>query len=312
MQFPNPLKKGDQVAVLCPSTPTNEMRVHKAEAAMKVLGFEPVMYPSCYAYHGHLSGSDALRAKDINDAFLDDRIKGIICLKGGSGATRLLKLLDYEQIAKHPKVFMGFSDITALHIVLNQKCDLATFHGPMASSDVFVDEDHACYQDMYTLESFRANLMTLGFKGILKNPIGEDFITLVPGKCSGELIGGNLSLLISTLGSPYELDTKGKVLFIEEVSEPNYKIDKMLTALALAGKFNDCEGIILGTFSDCNPESKGYGGTDLDLDTIFREVLMPFGKPILANLRAGHNFPQPTLAFGKVIHLDATEQIIEF
>ncbi len=312
MQYPNPLKKGDKVAILCPSTPTTEIRVQKSEAAMKALGFEPVMYPSCYAQHGHLSGSDALRAKDLNDAFLDDAIKGIICLKGGSGATRLLNLLNYDQIAKHPKVFIGFSDITALHMVLNQKCDLATFHGPMASSDVFISEDHACYQDAYTLESFRTNLMTSGFKGILKNPVGEDFMTLVPGKCSGELIGGNLSLLVSTLGSPYEIDTKGKILFIEEVSEPNYKIDKMLTALSLAGKFDDCEGIILGTFNDCIPENKGYGGTDLDLDTIFKEVLIPFGKPILANLRAGHNFPQPTLAFGRIVHLDATEQIIEF
>ena len=312
MKFPKPLKKGDKVAILCPSTPTSKARVDRAEKAMISLGLNPVMFPSCYAYHGHLSGTDQLRANDINEAFTDPSIKGIICLKGGSGSTRLLNLLNYDQISKHPKVFIGFSDITALHVAFNQKCDLATFHGPMASSDVFTDENHPYYHDDYTMESFITNIMSEGFKGVLKNPVGENFETLYPGKCSGELIGGNLSLLAATLGSPFEINTKGKIIFIEEIAEPNYKIDKMLTSLALAGKFEDCQGIILGSFTDCQPEVKGFGGSDLDLTTIFREVLVPFEKPILGNLRAGHNYPQPTLAFGRVIKLDASKQTIEF
>ncbi len=313
MRYPTPLKSGDKIAIICPSTPTSRERVDKAEQAMKDLGFIPVMYPSCYAYHGHLSGPDQLRVKDINDAFSDENIQGIICLKGGSGSTRLLNDIDYDIVKKNPKVFLGYSDITALLTVFNQNCDLVTFHGPMASSDVFTDSADKNYLDPYTVESFKANIMTHGFKGILKNPEGETFKTLVAGSCEGLLCGGNLSLLTATLGSPYEIDTKGKILFMEEVNESNYNVDKMLTALALAGKFHDCAGIILGTFSHCEPELKqSYGGHDLTLETIFDEVLAKYQKPILANLRAGHNFPQPTLAMGALVRLDSEKQIIEF
>jgi muramoyltetrapeptide carboxypeptidase len=309
--YPEALRQGDTVAVLCPSTPTFREKVDKAEAGLKRLGFKPLMLPSCYAYHGHLAGHDALRLKDLHDAFAARDVKGIVNLKGGSGATRLLASLDYDLIARNPKVFVGYSDITALHIAIHQMTGLITFHGPMATSDLFINPDNS---DEYSLNSFMANLMTSGgYHGPLENPINEPFNTFFDGICEGELVGGNLSLLTQTLGSPYEVDTKGKILFIEEVDEPIYKIDKMLTALAFAGKFRDCRGIIFGTFSGCEPEyKKSYGGEDLSLETVIEEVVVPWQKPIMANLRAGHNFPQPTLAIGGKLHLNTYEKKLIF
>jgi len=308
MLYPKPLQKGDHIAIICPSTPTSRARVDLAESAFKKLGFVPVMYPSCYAYHGHLAGTDALRLKDLHDAFASSSIKGIICLKGGSGATRLLPKIDFDLIKKNPKIFIGFSDITALLTTIQQKCDLLTFHGPMATSEIFINPDHQ--EDHYSLDSFWSNLMTEGgYHGQVHNPEGEKLISLYDGTCEGLLTGGNLSLLAGTLGSPYEIDTKDKILFIEEIGEEMYKIDKMLTSLALAGKLEECVGIIFGTFTNCPREEKpAYSGRDLDLLTIIEEVVMPFKKPILFNLRAGHNFPQPTLPIGGRIFINTYEK----
>jgi muramoyltetrapeptide carboxypeptidase len=309
--FPNALQQGDTVAVLCPSTPTRRETVDKAEEGLKRFGFVPRMMPSCYAYHGHLAGSDALRLKDLHDAFRDPTIKGIINLKGGSGATRLLALIDYAMIAENPKIFVGYSDITALHTAIHQMTGLITFHGPMATSDIFTNPE--C-DDHYTLDSLMANIMTPGgYHGTLTNPPNELLHVAFNGIAEGELIGGNLSLLTQTLGSPYEVDTRDKLLFIEDVDEPIYKIDKMLTALALAGKFKDCRGVIFGTFSGCVPEHKqSYGGEDLTLETVIEEVVVPWQKPIFTNLRAGHNFPQPTLAIGSKLYMDTYEKKLIF
>ena len=309
--YPNPLSKGDKVAILCASTPTRPETVARAEDGMKRLGFDPLMMPSCYAYHGHLAGPDEMRLKDLHDAFSNPEIKGIICLKGGSGSTRLLNKLDYDLIAQNPKVFIGFSDVTALNLAIYQKTGLMTFHGPMATSEPFLENP---ITDFYTVNSFLENLMTLGgYSGELKNPAGETLKFIHEGIIEGPLVGGNLSLLVQTLGSPYEIDCKGKILFIEDVGEHLYIVDKMLTALSLAGKFEDCVGVIFGTFTDCLPElKKSYGGYDLSLDDIIQEVVVPYGKPIVLNLRAGHNFPQPTLPMGKNLLVNSYENILTF
>lgn len=311
MIYPKPLQKGDTVAVLCASTPAYPETVNKAEHAMRRMGFEPIMMPTCYSYHGHLAGTDDIRLKDIHDAFANPDIKGIICLKGGSGSTRLLNKLDYDLIQQNPKVFIGYSDVTALNIAIYQKTGLMTFHGPMASSEPFLQDP---ISDHYTLDSFLNNLMTPGgYEGPVYNPPGEELEFLQEGRCQGPITGGNLSLLAQTLGSPYEVECKGKVLFIEDIGEDLYIVDKMLTALALAGKFEDCIGIIFGTFTDCNPEyKKSYGGYDLDLKTIIAEVVLPYGKPVAFNFRAGHNFPQPTLPMGKEVLLNSYENFLIF
>lgn len=304
---PEALKPGDKVAIVAPSSPTDPNKLKLAAQRLSSLQLQPIIYPSCYESHGHLAGLDGQRARDINAAFAAEDIKGIICMKGGAGAYRLLPLLDYTLIAANPKIFVGYSDITALHVAINRLCRMVTYHGPMLISQLFLGEDHL---EPYTLASFRHCLFASHAAGRVGNPPGEALGVLVEGAAQGELVGGNLSLLTATLGSPYELDARGKILFIEEINEPVYKVDRMLNALALAGKFRDCAGIVLGSWSGCRPEQKTtYAGSDLPLATVFAEVVEPFAKPTLLNFRAGHNYPQPTLAFGVQVKVDT--QVLE-
>lgn len=299
---PKALKPGDKVAIVAPSTPTDPDKLQKGQEGLRTLGLEPVIYPTCHKKHGHLAGLDIERAKDLNAAFADPDIRGIICMKGGAGAYRLMPLLDYPLIAANPKVFVGYSDITALHMVFNKLCRMVTYHGPMLISDFFLGEDSL---ESYTLNSYKQALFGTHPAGRLENPPGEQLGVLVEGTAEGELIGGNLSLLVSTLGSPWEIDVRNKILFIEEVGEAAYRVDRMLNSLALAGKFRDAAGVILGSWSNCKAEKKGtYDGQDLELQTIFEEVIAPFNKPTLLNLRAGHNYPAVTLPFGTRVQID--------
>lgn len=310
---PKPLQQGDSVAIIAPSSPTDPHKVDKAVKAISALGLNPIIYPSCYKKHGHLAGLDWERAKDINDAFSNPDIKGIICLKGGMGSTRLLTKLDYEMISQNPKVFVGYSDITGLHMAFNKLCRMVTYHGPMALSDMYIFSEDKISIEAFTCESLYNNIFTSEAAGAITNPAGHKLEVLVDGVAEGELIGGNLSLLVSTLGSPYELDAKGKILFIEDTNEATYVVDRMLTALALAGKFKDCAGVILGTWNKCLPETKNsYEGEDLSLQTIFEEVIMPFGKPTILNFPAGHSYPQVTMAFGTIVRLDTSKPEVVF
>lgn len=313
MVKPKLLKKGDRVAIIAPSTPADPEKVRRSEKGLRALGLEPVYYPSCFSYHGHLAGTDETRLSDLHEAFSDKSIKGIICLKGGSGATRLLDKIDYRIISRHPKVFVGYSDITALHMAFQNKCGLVTFHGPMALSDMYHYKNDEVKFDSFSYESYHKTLFEAKPLGEIENPKEFPLEMLVGGKAEGLLVGGNLSLMISTLGSPYEIDTKGKILFIEEVHESAYVVDRMLTALALAGKFRDCMGIILGTWTDCvQEEKKSYGGKDLTLEEIFDEVVKPWGKPTITGLYAGHNSPQLMLPLGVHVKIDADLKTIYY
>lgn len=313
MVKPKSLKVGDKVAVIAPSSATDIKSVEKGEMRIRALGLNPLMFPTCYKNYGHLSATDEERAKDVNDAFKDESIKGIICLRGGYGTPRILDLLDYEMIGANPKVFVGFSDITALHTAFNQECRMVTFHGPMATSNFAKVKNDKVELEDYSSTSLVKNIFTSEPPGLYRNPKDEELKSLGRGRAQGLLAGGNLTLLTATLGSKYEINTKDKILFIEEVGEPIYKIDRMLTSLALAGKFKDCFGIILGTFTDCQREKKAYeGGLDLPLEEVVENTLLRYGKPIIYNFKAGHSFPQPTLALGTQVIIDADLKEVVF
>lgn len=296
MKRPVGLKAGDRVAVIAPASPVKEAleeTLDKVRDNILGLGYEPVIYPSCYDKYGYLAGEDSVRLKDLHDAFSDVSIQGIICLRGGYGTPRLLQRIDYDLIGRHPKIFLGYSDITALHTVFNQKSHLITYHGPMAP-----DLRH----DPYSEKSLRDHLSGLYLESAFENPVNQSFEVITSGYGKGMLCGGNLSLLVASLGSPYEIDTTGKILFIEEVDEEVYAIDRMLNALALAGKFDDCSGIILGTWSDCRPGDYG-----MPLRMAIETLIQPCGKPMINGLQAGHTYPQMTLAMGEMIEMDVTD-----
>lgn len=301
---PRTLKKGDRIALIAPSSPVSEEKFQMSLTSIEFLGLEPVVFPTCKMKHGYLSGNDEARAQDINRAFSDTSIDGIFCLRGGYGITRLLSRLDYEMIRRNPKILIGYSDITGLHMVLNHLCHMTTLHSPMPTRGWNT-------LDELTLKSLTDNLFTDQPIGVAPTPKDEPIEIIHPGYCEGIITGGNLSLLTATLGSPYEIDTKGKILFIEDVDEKHYRLDKGLTALALAGKFTDCAGIILGTWADCD-EPDIEAEDNLTLRQIFDEVVAPFQKPTINNFRAGHIYPHISIPMGTKVHLDATNKTVTF
>lgn len=302
MIIPPPLNPGNKVALLAPSSPVPDEVLEKSIKSIEFLGLVPVVYESCRLHHGYLAGNDITRACDINNAFSDSSIKGIFCLRGGYGAMRILPLLDLDLIKRNRKVFVGYSDITALHTAFNNICGFMTFHGPMPSTDYTVHSS-------YTVDSLKENIF--GYKPHrVYNPEGKVMSTLTDGKACGIITGGNLSLLAGTLGSPYEINAKNKILFIEDVSEDPYRIDRNLTSLALAGKFDEAAGIVFGIFADC--ENRDTSQECLTLDRIIDEVVLPCGKPVLTGFHAGHVYPQPTLPMGATAVLDTSKDYIEF
>lgn len=299
MIYGKKLKFGDTIGLIAPSgAMRTEGAIERAVAETQRMGFKVKLGESAGKKYGYLSGTDEIRARDINNMFADDEVDAIICIRGGYGAMRILDKLDYDLIANHPKVFVGFSDITALHIALLNECSLATFHAPMAvgwSSSPLDDISREC---MYKA------LMHAEPMGELVNPPEYPKQTVNSGKAEGMLVGGNLMLMASSLGTPWEIDTKDRIVFIEEIGERTYCVDRMLTQLRLAGKFDDCAGVVFGDFADCPIEYPEYG---LTLDEIIRDVVAPCGKPIFTGLRCGHCTPKLTLPFGVKCSMDADE-----
>ena len=296
MTRPAPLFPGARVALVGPSSAIAEELLARANDLVCSLGLNPVFYPSCRysSRDGYLAATDAQRAQDIMHAFENPAIDGIWCARGGYGAHRILPLLDAAVILKHPKWFGGYSDVTALHIFLNQKCNLETFHVSMPASK--------WEWDVFTLEGMKKALFG-GLSGELAAPEGWEIQTLTPGQAHGRLCGGNLSLLAASMGTPWEIDTRGKILFLEDVNEKTYRIDSMLTQLRNGGKFDDCAGIILGHWTDCEPENPDC---TLELDEVFRQLIAPSGKPCISGFACGHSQPSHALPLGRVCSLDAS------
>jgi len=278
---PKKLKKGDTVALLAPASYCEEDRLPQAIKAIESYGLRPKVMASCYARHGYFAGSDSLRANDIMAAFADSSVHGIFALRGGYGAQRLLPLLDYELIAKNPKIFCGYSDITALHTVFNQQCGFVSYHAPMPGTEPDLDT--------YTRDSFLGQIMEE-----VVSPVTR-YTAVIPGKVSAELTGGNLSLLVSSIGTPYEIDSKNRILFIEEIQEEPYRVDRMLLQLKQAGKLNDCQAILLGSF---------FPETLENLSQAIDEIIMPLAKPLGVDLPCGHCLPTATLPLGAVVCMD--------
>jgi len=292
--MPKLLRPGDTVAILATSGPCDGQRLAKGVEAVRRMGLRPRVMESCHMRHDFLAGEDELRAKDLHTAFASPDVKGIFVARGGYGAARLLGMLDYDLIRTNPKVFVGYSDVTALHVVFNQICGFVTFHGPMPAVDF-------CDDEPFTMAEFKSMIFaapggsdaTSG--SFLANPPGHPFTTIVPGQAMGPLIGGNLCLLASLIGTPYEPDTRGRILFLEEVGEAPYRVDRMLLQLKQASKLSQVAGIILGGFSPETLET---------LHTPISELIATEKKPTLAGLACGHTSPNLTLPLGRNVWLD--------
>lgn len=297
MRIPKPLFPGARVALIAPASAVPEVKLQSALDYVRKLGMEPVVYPSCYFANrdGYLAATDAQRAKELNDAFADPTIDGIWCIRGGYGCHRLLPLLDFDRIAGNPKWFGGYSDVTALHTAFNQVCGFETYHCTMPSTEP---------EPGGFTESWLKKALFGSLEGEIPNPEGKEMTTLVPGTAEGALCGGNLSLLAASLGTPWEIDTKGKIFFLEDIGEKTYRVDAMLTQLRNAGKFRDCAGVILGAWTDCEPE---FPEKTLQLPEIFEQLIAPAGKPLVMDFVCGHVLPTAALPLGRSCKLDATK-----
>ena len=301
MNFPKPLRPGMTIALVAPSgCPRSPEVLPRAASFWESQGYRVVIGESCTARHGYLAGPDALRAGDVNRFFADDRVDAIFCLRGGYGAARILPLLDYACIRRHPKIFVGFSDITALHDALNRYGRLITFHGPNA--DMAGDTECASF----SLSSLMTAL-TRESGYALRNPEGYPWATLQGGRAAGEIVGGNLTVLAHSLGTPWTPDFAGRILLLEDVNEPTYRVDETLVNLKQAGAFDQCAGILLGEFTDCQTEDANFG---LSIADVLAEIGFPQDKPVLRGIRAGHCRPNMTIPLGVMAEMDADAQTV--
>ena len=296
MIFPKTLKKGDTVGLVAPASPIPKEQIIKCKEIVESLGYKVVIGKSAdKSFLGYLSGDDELRAADINEMFERKDVDGIFCLRGGYGSCRIVDKLDLEIIRSNPKVFVGYSDITILHLVFNQMCNMVTFHGPMVSSNMISQFDD------YTRKSL-IDTLQMDKKLEFISPEGKKIETLNKGFGRGLLIGGNLCLLATSIGTPYELETEGKILFLEEFNETSYKVDRLFQQLKQSGKLKGVKGIILGAFEKCGPGHEG----DASIIEIFNDIIKPLNIPTVYDVKVGHGFPTGTLPLGATCELDAT------
>ena len=295
------LVRNDTIGIVAPASFALPEKVAAATSILKDLGYRIKLGSSCESYWYSFSGKDQVRAEDINNFFADPEINALICLRGGYGSLRILDKLDYDLVKQNPKIFMGYSDITLLHQLFNQRSDLITFHGPMLTTKIVDDFSPP------TRESFEAAVCEGITPYTLHNPPGESIKSLYGGLAEGRIAGGNLLTIISTLGTPYEPDLAEKILFIEDTGEATYRIDRALSQLLLSGKLHQITGIIIGDFKDCLPAAP----EDMELMDVFNDRLRNLGVPIIYNFKSGHCNPMMTLPLGALARIDGNDPRIE-
>ncbi|MDM5297611.1 LD-carboxypeptidase [Bacillus pumilus] len=294
-QLPAALQTGDTVGVIAPASPPDDKKLAKGIAFLESLGLQVKKGRNIDRRYGYLAGSDHERVEDLHHMFQDSEVKAVICACGGYGTGRIAETIDYDLIRQNPKIFWGYSDITFLHTAIHQQTGLVTFHGPMLSSDVGGENVHP-----YTKDTF---LQLFAPKSFTYSHHLSPLHALYHGTASGEIVGGNLALIVTTLGTPFEIDTKGKLLLIEDIDEEPYKIDRMMQHLKSAGKLDDAAGFIVGDFHQCEPKQQE---PSLTLEQLWETYLVPQKKPALSGFRIGHSSPTVAIPIGTQAELDAT------
>lgn len=297
MTIPPPLKPGGTVFLTAPSSPLSDSQpAADIAAAVERLGFRAAVGASCIApatARGYAAAPPAVRAAELNRAFADPGVDAVWCVRGGSTAWQLPPLLDAGCIAAHPKPFIGFSDVTTLHLFLQRRCGLVSFHGPTANRILSWGGDD------FSWRSLRAAL-SMGPCLPLENPPGEPVRVLRPGRARGRLTGGNLSLVVQTLGTPEQIDARGKILFLEDVGEAVYAIERMLHQLCRAGVLGAAAGLLFGDFTGCRNAYRAEYGPEALLADFFRD----WPGPVVCNVRSAHCTPMATLPLGAVCRVE--------
>jgi muramoyltetrapeptide carboxypeptidase len=284
---PPALKKGDTVAISSPAGAVwDDKQIETFSNILKGFGFKVVLGKTLYEKFGYFSGTDEFRAKELNDFFADKTIKAIFCMKGGWGCARILDKINYEQIKVNPKILIGFSDITTLLVAITNKTGLVTFHGPVGNSG---------WND-FTKTVFTEVCLKGSVYAFPENPITEEkIVTINKGTATGQLMGGNLTVLSGIVGSSYLPDFKNKILFLEEAKEEPYSIDRMLTQLKLCGVLDSISGFVFGKCAKCLAEEPLKAFT---FDEVIRQHIIPLGIPAFYGAMIGHIENKFTIPLG--------------
>ena len=297
---PQRLSKGSTVGLITPASAVSREAFEKAIENLEGFGFKVKYSDNMRVRKGFLAGTDKQRLQDLHVMFEDSEVSGVVCARGGYGSGRLLPHIDYDLIKRNPKVFVGYSDITALLYAIHAKTGLVCFHGPVGAST---------YTD-FTADQFERVLIKGKSKTTIERPNAWDdiedkayqLVKINPGEASGTLVGGNLSLIVSLMGTPYDTD---KIVFIEDVGESPYRVDRMLTQIINSGKLNTAKGVVLGVFNDCETKPDD---PDFSLSLSLREVLEDrfsnLNIPVIYGLPIGHIGDNATLPFGAKAELD--------
>ncbi|HEX2965529.1 MAG TPA: LD-carboxypeptidase [Syntrophorhabdaceae bacterium] len=299
---PAALRRGDKICILSPASPNWAPTSYRTgKRLLEEMGFEVTAGRYIDSEHLLFAGDAKKRADDINAAFRDKSIKAIFCNRGGTGTSHVLPYIDFSTIRENPKILVGYSDITALQIAIFKETDLVTFYGPMVSTDF------GRTRNEYTTNHLFRALMDNKMDAEYANPPRKNVLTLHKGTAEGQLVGGCLSVAVATLGTKHELEAKHKILFFEDVDEKPHRIDRYLMQLTLSGKLQECEGIILGTFTRCNYLKKDYYERfKVSLMDIIKDRILPLHKPCIFGLQFGHVPKKMTIPVGACARLDAT------
>jgi muramoyltetrapeptide carboxypeptidase len=298
--LPPALKPGDTIGFISPAGILfDENLFENMQKVMESMGFKVQFGKNVKNRYGYLAGTDEERANDLNQFFSDPEINGIVTVRGGWGSNRILNLVNYNVIRENPKIFCGFSDITALHLSIYKNTGLVTFHGPNGNSD----------WTLFTRDHFKKLITGKNPKPLLENPGREkhNIHTIQPGTASGKLLGGNLTLITSLIGSSYLPDFTGAILFLEDVGEDVYKIDRMMSQLKLSGILKTINGFVFGKCTNCK-ESQPIS---FSLVEVFEHYLKPLGIPSFSGSMISHEPNNFTLPVGIMAQMDAAKGTIQ-
>ena len=284
------LKTGDTIGIIAPAGPVSQSEIHSTIEKLIDRGYEVLTSPSLYQREDYLAGSDDARVSDLHLMFRDNSVKAILCARGGYGTLRIIEKIDYALIRRNPKIFIGFSDITAILFAIYKETGLVTFHGPMAKGLAARGERN--------LDNL---LKVLSSEGPIELSLANG-TSIKKGKAKGRLFGGNLSLISSLVGTGFLPPLDGEILFIEERGEPLYRIDRMLTHLRLSGLLGGVAGLIIGEFKDCDDTAS--------LVRLLKDRTSDLDFPILSGLPVGHGIENITLPIGLSVEINTETMMI--
>lgn len=291
------LRAEDTVGIVTLGSPRDEATINARIQFLEELGFNVVIGNYAYSSDGYIAATPQERASDLMNMFENPDVRAIIPVRGGTGVSDIIPYLDYGVINRNPKIITGYSDITVLLNVLYIWANLITFH-----SLLLIDFRNTT--PAYNFDQFFTATSTITSPRLLENPPGIPLISRIPGNVSGPIVGGNLTSFVDTLGTPFEIDTRGRILFIEETHEAISRVYRLITHLIHAGKFRDCIGIIMGECTNC---TDSYGKSYEDL---INEVMVPLGKPLMTNLASGHGYYKMAIPIGANANLNTIDNTL--